>query len=78
MIDVFEINNALDLGNVIRAERKRLGFTQEQLAVAAGVGLRFVVELENGKATAQIDKAFAVAHAAGFTISAKSSGVDYD
>jgi y4mF family transcriptional regulator len=29
--------------------RKQLGLTQAELALAAGVGVRFLVELENGK-----------------------------
>ena len=42
------------LGLVVRATRKAAGLRQDELAGAAGVGLRFVVELERGKPTAQI------------------------
>jgi predicted transcriptional regulator len=34
--------------------RKALGLTQADLALAAGVGLRFVVELEAGKPTVRL------------------------
>ena len=44
------------IGRVIRDERKELGLRQDELAAASGVGLRFIVELERGKATAQIGK----------------------
>lgn len=53
------------LGEVIRKVRKRQGLTQPQLAGAAGVGLRFLVELEGGKGTAHLGKALAVLDALG-------------
>lgn len=36
--------------------RKAAGLTQVQLAKRAGVGLRFVRELEQGKPTVRLDK----------------------
>ena len=36
--------------------RKAAGLTQVQLAKRAGVGLRFVRELEQGKSTVRLDK----------------------
>jgi len=40
----------------IKARRKQYGITQVELAERAGVGLRFVRELERGKSTVQLDK----------------------
>jgi y4mF family transcriptional regulator len=40
----------------IRASRKKNGLSQEDLAFKAGVGLRFLRELERGKPTVQLDK----------------------
>ena len=40
----------------IKLRRKQHGLTQVELAVRAGVGLRFVRELERGKVTVQLDK----------------------
>ena len=40
----------------IKAKRKQYGLTQVELAERAGVGLRFVRELERGKVTVQLDK----------------------
>ncbi|MGE4291424.1 MAG: helix-turn-helix domain-containing protein [Desulfovibrio sp.] len=51
-------DNVFSLGRAIRQRRNDLGMTQEQLAEATGVGLRFIGEVENGKATAQIGKVF--------------------
>jgi y4mF family transcriptional regulator len=40
----------------IKERRKQLKLTQPELAQRAGVGLRFVRELEQGKQTVQLDK----------------------
>ncbi len=40
----------------IKEKRKQLKLTQPELAERAGVGLRFVRELERGKQTVQLDK----------------------
>ena len=40
----------------IKTRRKQHSLTQVELAERAGVGLRFVRELERGKSTVQLDK----------------------
>ena len=40
----------------IKEKRKLLGMTQEELAFKAGVGLRFIRELERNKPTLRMDK----------------------
>ena len=40
----------------VKATRKEFGLTQMELSERAGVGLRFVRELERGKSTVQLDK----------------------
>lgn len=45
-----------NLGTFVKQRRKRLKLTQRDLADRAGVGLRFVRELEQGKATLRMDK----------------------
>ena len=54
------VTTAESLGNIIRAERKRQGLTQLELADVSGVGITFVSQLENGKATAELGKALSV------------------
>ena len=53
------------IGRIVRETRRAQGLRQDQLAGAAGVGVRFLVELEGGKSTAQIGKALAVLAALG-------------
>lgn len=40
----------------VKQRRKQLGLTQHDLAERAGVGLRFVRDLEQGKETLRMDK----------------------
>lgn len=56
------------LGARIRQARKAMGLRQDELAAAAGVGLRFLVELERGKPTVQLGKVLAVLLAAGLDL----------
>ena len=50
------ISSAGELGAALRRSRKALGLTQADLALAAGVGLRFVGEVEAGKASVQLEQ----------------------
>jgi HTH-type transcriptional regulator/antitoxin HipB len=43
------IQSTKELGYVLRAARKRLGLTQPRLALVAGVGVRFIDDLEARK-----------------------------
>ncbi|MEM9442285.1 MAG: type II toxin-antitoxin system Y4mF family antitoxin [Pseudomonadota bacterium] len=54
-----------EIGKTIRDARRAQGLRQDQLAAAAGVGVRFLVELEAGKPTAQIGKTLSVLAALG-------------
>ncbi len=45
-----------DLIKFVKSRRKLLGITQQELAEKAGVGLRFVRELEQGKTSLRLDK----------------------
>lgn len=44
----------IDVGQVIRSTRKAQGLRQDELAGLAGVGVRFLVEVERGKPTVQL------------------------
>ena len=61
-----------EIGTTIRTARKAQGLRQDELAGAAGVGLRFIVDLEAGKPTAQLGKALQVLQALGCTVSIAS------
>jgi y4mF family transcriptional regulator len=46
----------MNLRSFVKSRRESLGMTQEDLALRAGVGLRFVRDLEQGKKTLRMDK----------------------
>lgn len=62
------LKSARDFGAAIREKRKVLGWTQVELAVRSGTGERFIVELESGKPSCQLEKALIVARAVGIKI----------
>lgn len=59
------IDSAQTLGAALRTARKRMELTQSDLALAAGVGLRFIVDLEGGKTTVRLEQVLRVIEALG-------------
>ena len=57
-----------EIGRIVRAARRAQGLRQDQLAGAAGVGVRFLSELERGKTTVRLEKVIAVLDALGCTL----------
>ena len=60
--------NPAAVGEIVRSTRKAFRMRQDELAGAAGVGLRFIVELEAGKPTVQLGKTLQVLSALGCSI----------
>jgi y4mF family transcriptional regulator len=60
-----------DLGALIRQARTRLGFSQQRFADLAGVGRRFVSELEAGKPSLEAERVLRCCLAAGIDIVAR-------
>jgi y4mF family transcriptional regulator len=46
----------MNIGTFIKEKRRAVKLTQPELATKAGVGLRFIRELEQGKPTLRLDK----------------------
>lgn len=69
-----QIATSKDIGSLIRAERKRQGFTQTELAGLCGVGLTFLSNLENGKQTAELGKMLNVLTMLGIDLFAERRG----
>jgi y4mF family transcriptional regulator len=65
------IHSSKQLGRSIRIARKQFALTQPQLALASGVGVRFIVDLEAGKPTVRLEQVLRVIAALGgeFTLS---------
>jgi len=53
------------IGKLVRDTRKKLGVTQKDLALTSGTGMRFIIDLENGKETCEIGKVLAILNTLG-------------
>jgi transcriptional regulator with XRE-family HTH domain len=60
-------------GALIRSRRKALKMRQNQLALATGVGRRFLIDLEAGKCSCQLGRSLLVAQALGLSLSGLAS-----
>jgi y4mF family transcriptional regulator len=56
------------IGELVRSTRKNMGVTQKDLAMTSGTGLRFIIEMEQGKPTCQLGKALTVLQTLGIKI----------
>lgn len=69
-----KINDAYDLGQVIKKRRKKLGYTQVQLAKACKCSPRFIGEIERGIAGGNIKQVLNICHSIGIDIYANPRG----
>lgn len=69
-----EIRDTLQLGRLIRRARKAAGMTQIDLARAAGMGERFIVDLEHGKATCESGRVLKVMLLLNLTLTVEGPG----
>jgi len=78
-MDAIKVHSIEQLGDLVRRTRKASGLRQDQLAGVANVGLRFIVDLERGKPTAQVGKVLQVLATLGCTLTyAPPVGLDLD
>jgi len=52
----YTMNYTTELIDFVKSRREQLDLTQQELAERAGVGLRFVRDLEQGKESLRLDK----------------------
>lgn len=69
-----KILNTQTLGNVVRQQRKQQGATQVEFASLCGVGVRFISDLENGKATIELGKVLQVLNSLGLEMAIQPRG----
>lgn len=56
------------LGKIVRAERKKLGLTQQELADLSVTSMLFISQLERGKMTVRLDKVLSVLSVLGLEV----------
>ena len=65
-----QITDTRALGELIRSRRAALGLRQPDLALTANVGIRFIVDIENGKETCQVGLTLRLLQALGIDLTA--------
>jgi DNA-binding XRE family transcriptional regulator len=63
-----KVATAAEIGRLIRHKRREVGALQESAAGLAGVGTKFLSQLENGKETAELGKVLRVLKAMGLEV----------
>ena len=63
-----KIENPEELGKYLFKERKYLKLTQREISEFADVGRKFIIEIEKGKATAQLGKVFELLNSLGLEL----------
>jgi y4mF family transcriptional regulator len=69
-----KVSNAKELGALVRQRRKEAGLTLKDAAGMAGVGIRFLSELERGKPTLQLGLAIEVLQLFGLELHVRARG----
>lgn len=68
------ITDSKSFGAILKNRRKQLGYTQAYISEMTGLSVSFLSELENGKKTAQLDKAIEVAMLLGLDLTMEARG----
>lgn len=69
-----DVVTAEDLGGLLRARRRELGYTQQQVSQLSGMSQRLVSEIERGRGTVGIQKVLDYAHGLGIDVKAETRG----
>jgi HTH-type transcriptional regulator/antitoxin HipB len=72
--EMTKISDVKELGLLVRQRRKEAGLTLKDAAGMAGVGIRFLSELERGKPTLQIGMAIQVIQLFGLELHVRLRG----
>jgi HTH-type transcriptional regulator/antitoxin HipB len=68
------VEDAGQIGSLVRKRRKEAGMTLKEAAALAGVGVRFLSELERGKPTLQLGLAIQVLQLFGLEMHVEKRG----
>ncbi len=74
MFPMGNISSAEGFGQALRARRRALGLTQDDVALQAGVGRRYYIELEAGKEGASLGPALRCAQLLGLDVQLTERG----
>ena len=72
-VEATQVIDGAGLGQMIRIRRQMLKLSQQQLADRAGVGRRFIGELEGGKASVELGRTLAVCRTLGLILTLQAA-----
>jgi y4mF family transcriptional regulator len=72
------VKEPIRIGQIVRQQRKATKLTQRQAAHLCGVGVRFLSDLENGKASLQFGKVLRVLRGFGLLVILKKRTLSND
>jgi y4mF family transcriptional regulator len=75
-LEPIRIRSTEELGAVLKVRRKKQKMTQSDLAALAGTGVRYIVDLENGKPTARIGPALKLIEWLGLEVAIREKIID--
>jgi transcriptional regulator with XRE-family HTH domain len=61
-------------GEVIKKQRKKMGYTQKYICEVSGISASYISDLENGKATIELGKAIQLANLLGIDVELTERG----
>jgi y4mF family transcriptional regulator len=68
------VHESENLGRLVKARRRGLGLTQDELSDLSGVSRRTISALENGKDSIQLDRLTAVLAVLGLMLEVREAG----
>jgi HTH-type transcriptional regulator / antitoxin HipB len=68
------VRSSAELGAIVRAQRKHLALKQLDIAGLGNTGNRFIVDLENGKPTVQLQKVLDIIDLLGLELVVRPKG----
>lgn len=74
LVTVKPTDSSAELGAAIRERRRRLGISQDELAVSIHVNRKVIGQLENGKETVHVGIALRAANAVGLNVGVEPRG----
>lgn len=69
-----KITAAEEIGRIIKARRKKIGYTQAYLSELTGLSISFISDVENGKPTVELEKVIDLASLLGLDILLQKRG----
>ncbi len=69
-----KVGNVKTFGEIIKKQRKKLGYTQKYICEVCGISASYISDLENGKTTIELGKAIYLANLLGIDIEMSERG----